>query len=249
MKITVIMALWQRPKIATIALDSLREHNVDVLAVGSEGDASRDLAVSCGASYIEHPNTPLGAKWNAALMAAKSHSPDAVMVIGSDDIINEATITAWIRALEDGYEYMGFVDGYIYCPMAKQLIRWRGYKGHREGEPLGSGRCYSSALLDRAEWKLWNDHRALRLDYLVTKQLQTLNPKSFLISMSDAGIRHLGVKSSTNMKTFQMFLDNNRTLTSVGTHEYPNLEFLDPAVLSKWYGEIGGRILALSEET
>jgi hypothetical protein len=225
--LVVITCLWQRPEVASLVLARLRAQGMRVVAVGSEGDVSRKLAESHGARYIEHENQPLGAKWNRALRAAQAFAPLGVVVLGSDNMVNDWLFELWAIALCHGFEYIGLLDGYIYDKPTDRLIHWTGYtRPKRVGEPLGSSRCFSGALLDRLDWRLWVDEKRTSLDYSATQRLKAFQPRTKFLTMGESGAKHLGIKTDCSMGGFTHFLEN-----------VPHaVRHLDPALLDTWFG-------------
>ena len=244
-RMTVLTCLWKRREVAKIMLDNLVRIRdelsdfivLDVLAVGSEGAESRDLAHDHGAMYLDYENQPLGAKWNAGLRACVKNEPDAVMILGSDNIVNTRLVEEWAYQIRHGHDYLGFLDGYMIQSGSNQMVHWNGYSGFRQGEPLGSGRCYSRQLLDKAGWVLWDSSLARGLDWSVTQRLRSMRGITASAWMMNVhGIRHLGIKTPENICSFQSLLRNS-------SHR---IEAEDPEQLLDWFGEeIGSRILHL----
>ena len=89
-RVEILTCLWRRHQLADIVLrhyaavrDALAGTlTLGITAVGSEGAQSRDLAERHGAHYVEHANSPLGAKWNVGLRAVRELQPDAVVITG-----------------------------------------------------------------------------------------------------------------------------------------------------------------------
>jgi len=230
MKITVIVAFWKRHQSTAIMLDNLRNLKIDVVAVGSEGAHSRELAEAHGAVYFECENQPLGRKWQRALTLARDLNPEAVMVLGSDNIANAALFERYSKALDNGAEYCGLYDAYQFNPCVWTLIHWPGYVGKRAGEPIGSARCFSKSLLDRIGWQLWDEGLSSSLDWSATQRINAVNCRKFFLAQKDTEIRHLGVKLKTTM--------------SASLHTRADAEPLDPLSLVDWFGDdIGKRIL------
>jgi hypothetical protein len=203
-----------------------------VVAVGSEGEWSRYLAGSHGATYVAHENKPLGAKWTAALKKARETNPQAVLVLGSDNVVNDALLLRWVEELRAGAEYVAPLDAYQWNPQQTTLIHWNGYEGQRAGEPIGSGRCFARALLDRIKWKVWKLDANRGLDWSTTQTLADVPHRARLIRMSRGSCRHLGVKI--------------RGAMSPSLHRHASSQSIAPATLLEWYGEIGARLLALT---
>lgn len=237
--LAVIMAMWQRRELAKLSLDSLFAQSdrlsarmrLSVVVAGSERGMSQRLAESRGAHYVEIENRPLGRKWQAALRKARSLSPTGVMILGSDNLVNDELLRARAAMLELGYDYVGFLDAYQYNPGHRTLIHWPGYVGRRAGEPIGSSRMLSSRLLDKLGWRIWDDAACRGLDYSTTQRLKTVEHKSLKLKMIDGNARHLGIKVAGAM--------------SPSLHKNVRGR-LDPDRIVEWFGEdVGGRVLAL----
>ena len=63
--------------------------NLELVAVGSEGDKSKNICEESGFNYFEYENQPMSEKWNFGLQMTKKFNPDAVIIIGSDDLIDK----------------------------------------------------------------------------------------------------------------------------------------------------------------
>lgn len=84
------MAIYQRHELTKIVLDYYRGLGIDLIIAGSEGVISQDLAK--GFKYIEVANSPLTYKNNAMLKAVQKYEHDAVVLLGSDDLICPQTV-------------------------------------------------------------------------------------------------------------------------------------------------------------
>lgn len=240
MRIVIVTAMWRRPHLTSIMLDSAAmqkarlagEIELDVAVAGSEGVWSRYLAESHGAYYVEVENKPLGAKWQAALGLARQFRPDAVLVLGSDNVCNDALLRFWAERLALGDEYIGLFDAYQWNPSVGTLVHWDGYEGLRAGEPIGSSRCFSRGLLDRLGWHLWEPGYNRGLDWSATKRLETLRHRTCFVTQVDRPLKHLGIKVDGAM--------------SPSLHRHKTCRRLDPQILLDWFGDdIGARALAL----
>jgi hypothetical protein len=240
------MAMWQRHHLAALMLDSLAAQAerlkerlaLSVVVAGSEGAASRKVAESRGAHYVHIENNPLGRKWQAALKKARTLAPTGVMVLGSDNIVNDALLRGRAALLELGYEYIGCLDAYQWNPHRRTLIHWNGYakprdasKPDREGEPIGSSRTFAATLLDRMSWSIWDEGANRCLDFSTTQRLKEHTFKKQMLRMKGTDARHLGIKVSGAMSPSLHTAVKGR---------------LDENLLVEWFGPaIGGRILAL----
>jgi Tetratricopeptide repeat len=187
-RLALISAIWRRPDVTRVVLRFHAEASkrmkpqVDLRLVvaGSEGEASRSIAESVGACYVEVPNSPLGAKWNAAAEAARDLDVDGVVVCGSDDLLSEAYLRWCADGVREGFEYQGILDLYYMHLATGRVIHWPGYsKGtSRRGEPAGTGRCLSRVILDRLRFRPWDDALERLLDRSMTEKVRELHSLS-----------------------------------------------------------------------
>nr|WP_317270640.1 tetratricopeptide repeat protein [Arthrospira sp. PLM2.Bin9] len=186
-KIIIYTCVWGRPELTRIVLsyyaDIKRELsgkiNLELLAVGSEGDASRKLCQECGFDYLEYPNQPLSSKWEYGLNRCADYDPDGVIIVGSDDIISQNLIEFYDEKLKDNLVFCGIQDAYFFDVSKQHLVLWMGYGGKadfaRVGETIGMGRCLSRTLLDKLEFSIWKglDINS-SLDGAMTQKLEQL---------------------------------------------------------------------------
>jgi hypothetical protein len=215
-RILALTAVWRRPALTELVLKSyLRtkeavagEIELELLAVGSEGEFSRDLCRGCGWEYVEHANEPLSYKWNAGIRGAEAYNPDAVVLVGSDAFLSQATFPAYIRRLEEGFDFFGFRDLYFFDPSHSRLGYWGGYEHtaqkDRAGEPIGCGRCFSRRLLDRMKWSLWPKEPRVNtlLDRLALNfaKVHGFRPRAW--TMGELGAWGVEIKTGFNLTPF-----------------------------------------------
>ncbi len=215
-RIGILTCMWQRPELTEVVLthyNDLKEQvrgeaELVMYAVGSEGDTSRIIAERNGFNYVEWPNQPLGAKWNAGLRAMRDEAIDAVLIVGSDDLINAPLIELYVQELARGKKFLGILDMYFFDIITRRLMHWKGYTNERKGEVIGLGRCIHRDILEATNWTIWEDWRKSSLDYSmllvladVLKPVYDQGQASFFYSQ-DHGIAALDVKLSHNINSF-----------------------------------------------
>lgn len=197
----VFMTAWQRlPLTAAVLAHYARLRGAPALAAahvrlgvhvaGSGGAAVAAVAAAAGATYSEHPNTPLGAKHVAGLAAGRSAHPatDGVVVVGSDDLLPAAYLVAVAGRLRGGRSHLvGLADlGVV------DLGDWDGAysAGYRRGanpvaSTVGLGRAYSAALLDALAPRggLWEAALRRGLDQSAARRLLVALPA--VVSVAD----------------------------------------------------------------
>lgn len=186
-KIIIYTCVWGRPELTRIVLSyyaHLKKElsgkiHLELLAVGSEGDASRKLCEQCGFDYLEYPNQPLSSKWEYGLNQCANYDPDGVIIVGSDDIVSQNLIEFYDRQLKDNLVFCGLQDAYFFDVNNQNLVWWTGYSGKKDparvGETIGMGRCLSRTVLDKLEFSIWKglDINS-SLDGAMTRKLEQL---------------------------------------------------------------------------
>lgn len=185
-KIVIYTCVWQRPKLTEVVLSHYShlknqlsgKIKLELLAVGSEGETSQQLCESCGFDYLEFPNLPLSAKWEYGLNRCADYDPDAVIIVGSDDIISQGLIEFYDRKLREGLVFGGLKDVYFFDTISQEMILWKGYQKldiRRFGETIGMARCFARPLLDKLKFSVWKGLKInKRLDRIVTEKLLDL---------------------------------------------------------------------------
>ena len=186
--VVVYTCLWQRPVLSDFVFGHyagqrerlLREHNValELYVVGSEGNHSASLAKKHSAGYVEHMNNPLGAKHNYGLSALKEKIPhlDAVVVVGSDDVLNDRFFIRVRKLMTDPankIHLVGLRDLFFYDIASERLAYTRGYRVVKTdvAAAIGLGRTFSRSVLDAMNWTLWDPERNRGLDQSAVRRL------------------------------------------------------------------------------
>ena len=121
---------------------------IDLRIVASVSELEAySLADAYADDSIEWPNAPVGRKHNRLLLECRACEPDAVMHVGSDDLVHEDLVRRWAQLVGEGEEYVGLIDMFFWDLPWDRFAHFTGYPPPRIGEPLGACRCWSRALL------------------------------------------------------------------------------------------------------
>jgi hypothetical protein len=148
-----------RTDLAAVCLTQLRrtcDALTDATAVVVADDENLDTAAALGFHVVEHPNTPLGAKWNAGYIAAADLGADYVIPIGSDDFVDHRLIEAQLEA-----------DGELRCSRLSAVVREDGKRLAvlRITYDGGDGvRVIPTGLLEPLGFRPCDDHRDRAMD-------------------------------------------------------------------------------------
>jgi hypothetical protein len=181
--------------------------DLHLICVGSDGERGKLIAEKNGFEYIEYPNEPLTQKHNYGIMMCKKHNPDGIIHVGSDDIMGIELFNHHIECLKNNIDFCGILD--IYFLTKDKLGYWGGYKkdSGRYGEPVGPGKLYSRALMDKLNWRPWGDVKLNRtLDRVVTNNLKKLQFSSKLIKCEDFNSLLIDIKTNVNISDINDFI-------------------------------------------
>lgn len=159
MRIVCAIASHQRHTALNIVLAHLPADWQAVVVVTDEADVHA-IEPREGLHVVQHPNEPLGAKWQHAVQVAQGLNPDLLVITGSDDVL--LTSTPGLSALMADCDMLGLRGFYAYNGRQHWYFS---YKSHVE-MPIGGGRVYTRAILDRIRWKLFDVERYKHLDEL-----------------------------------------------------------------------------------
>ena len=176
------------------------------MIAGSEGNSEQCKSRDIG--YIEVPNKPLSNKFvKASQKAAVQYIPDAFLVLGSDDFIDDALIQKYFKALESGADVVGIKDCYFYHTGSKEAMHWTGYTNFRAGETIGMARMVSKKVFSRLNGKLWPSSIESGLDYNMMKRLKRYDNFNWL-SLSIEEMVAVDIKGQGNISPFGCYRAN-----------------------------------------
>jgi len=212
-RIILATAVWKRRELTRavlrhyVQIRRLIEKDIDLrlIAVGSEGQLSRQLCEESGFDYVEYANEPLSYKYNALIGAGARYQPDAVVLVNSDDLVESSYFRACLERLNSGCDYVGFRGTHVLDLVSLTRGLWPGYESSymqfRVGEPAGCGRCFSRRLLESMQWQLWPDvpRRNNSLDFWCTRYLELGGFQPSAPTMTELGARAVQLKSDVGI--------------------------------------------------
>ena len=210
--ISIVSAIWKRKALTEIFLSSLQRYEKDYgirsAIAGSEGVQSREMCLDYGVAYVEVPNKPISGKFiKASQLAGVCFDPDAFLILGSDDFIDDALIQRYIRTLKNGVDIAGIKDCYFYHTESKEAMHWIGYTNFRQGETIGMARMLSRKVFNKLGGKMWPSNMDSGLDFTMMKKLKKLKGliwQSFHIE----GMVAVDIKGQLNISTFDCYRAN-----------------------------------------
>ena len=185
------MAIYQRHELTKIVLDYYRGLGIDLIIAGSEGVISQEVAK--GFKYIEVPNSPLTYKNNAMLKAVQKYEHDAVVLLGSDDLICPQTVEFYKHLQTD--KVFGFSDIYFYSTEHRQL-------GYLElDKHFGAGRFFPKSVLEKCNYKAWQRQLDRGCDTETERYFKTLGIEFERISIKKNNLFLIDIKHDYNISS------------------------------------------------
>jgi len=226
-KILVATPMWRRFDLTKSFIKHHQKLGLDILIVGSEGDRSRTLCEDLGCFYIEHPNSPIGAKFNKRIdFFLDNEQYTHLLLLGSDDFIDQSTLNL-INYYLQYVEVISWKDIYFHSPKYSMTIYSPGYtKGHyRYGEPLAPGRCISrNVIKNYFKGTLWEDNVQTSPDGGLWDKLRHFDNQVILSCKENKNII-VDIKTSENLTSFSRLVDTYKD-------KYINVSYLSNKINS-----------------
>jgi len=150
---------------------------------------SEDYAGVEGWTYVYAANEPLGKKWNAGLSFIRDVAPDAVMIVGSDDLITEDWVRQARLYLKKGYDHLYGRDFHFYDTQTGTLT-------YMAQCLPGAGRFVSARALEQLNWAPWPDGSMRYLDSGFNARIARLTG---LKTVKMRNVIGLDIKTRTNL--------------------------------------------------
>ena len=189
MKLAIVTCLWRRPALTKTVLKYYARTFPDCILIAVKDPNDAQIKVD-GWEFIEHPNEPLPQKFNAAFLEAQKYNPDAVVLVGSDDLLSRQLIDFYQSNYGGSRNYiLGLKDLYFHNNRTGETIHWHGLQGKDEGMPIGCGRIFSKTVLNKLDWKPYGDLEVKRgLDTNSTIYMKSKGVGQSCITMAESGI-------------------------------------------------------------
>lgn len=159
-KIIILSCVHGRINTVKEAFDNT--HEIDKVLIYSMADDGEFCNSLPNAISYKHANQPLYAKWQFGVEQLRNIAFDFVVIMGSDNYFDDAFLS-FIQTESRGFDLLAFSD--IYFKSSTKLYYWPGYKNHRKGEPIGAGKVYSKAFLEKIDYQLFPESNIVSLDY------------------------------------------------------------------------------------
>lgn len=204
MKLSLLTAIWGRPRLTEMFLDYYNGVDSLDLRVGVISNDQDAIDPTTRWWSTDHANNPLSDKWQHGIENVGADGDmDAVIIAGSDDFLTPQYIEACRYLIERGADLIQLDGAYFLNAETGDMI-WS------NAISMGMGRCISRRLLDRLDWQLWPEGLNQGLDGAMMQRIHELDGVN--IVKLKAGKRHgivgLDVKTGENIWSFDHVKEN-----------------------------------------
>ena len=241
-KIIFLTCTWQRVNVTKIYVDSLISEQKKIqdvfdftnVIIDSENTNLELFENNPDFIYHNYNNSPLSNKWNYGSSLCRDIDFDYIIILGSDDIIDESLLRKYHSFMMDDYDYIGINDMYVYNTEDNRLYYWGGYTklSNRFGETLGLGRCLSKKLVESLDYQLWINGLDKGLDSSMETKIKKLNDVKIINFQSkDYGFA-CDIKSNINITKFNTFRSKPVNIDLMNEELYQKLIKIDGIKMS-----------------
>jgi len=160
-------------------------------------------------------NEPLAQKFNFAFERARTFNPDAVILIGSADLLSKELVEYYQKNYSPDADYvLGLKDLYLYEISTRRNMWWHGFPPAYADQPVGGGRIFSRKLLDKINWRPYANMTINRgLDNNSSIYMKSKGIGMQTVLMQDSGIA-VGLKPFQTLNKFETWLYNGELIES-----------------------------------
>ncbi len=172
-KIIICSCVYKRFELSKFCINEWLKLNVYKVIIAYSFDEDFDNLKDIISKYndrlvlVKFPNLPLSDKWNHSVYTAKQYKPDAIMIIGSDDIFTNSYLNKVKYHINQGTDYISNNNwANIWYFSNKVLISTERYIHRSYNDGIGSGRVINSSILNKIDWNLYKFDKPInkRLD-------------------------------------------------------------------------------------
>lgn len=233
MRIGIVSALWQRPRLAQLFLNyyaSLDVQGVELVlscTVSPEDETLSQLSIPPAWNVEQYPNTDVSQKFNRSMRYMAGQGVEGVIILGSDDFICPRYIHMVERKLYAGVDYIRPHSLYLHDLETREVT-------YLSVCNAGAGRAYSRRVLERSNWLAWPSGVNRKLDAAQTRFIGKHIDSQVMVNLVKERVALIDVKGSgVNMWTYKEIAKRGRPM-QIGAEVFWN----------KHFGSIADEVLA-----
>lgn len=163
--IILVTCVYKRPILTKFVLEYLSKLNFSKIVVVYSLDIDyNNLKNIKNCDFYKFQNNPISLKWNHGINMAKKYNPDAVMITGSDDLINPEYLKIVKNLIYKEYDYI-YNDNWIRMIVFNNEFFFMSEKYIQRKDGIGSGKVISRKILNKCNWNIYNFNSPKGLDW------------------------------------------------------------------------------------
>lgn len=172
-RLGILTAAWGRSRLTAdvmryyLTIAPAHRWEIQPLVVWSPEDEDPPGDVT-GWWYMEHSNQWLGKKWNAGARALFANGCDAIMIVGSDDLVSQQYFNLAFEQLNRRVDLISVRDLFIYEPPAEYVYFCRSMAS-------GVGRVVTKRAFELVNGRLWDADLNSHLDSSIMSRMREVN--------------------------------------------------------------------------
>jgi hypothetical protein len=179
-KVVVVICTHARVDITTRNIKSLQlQTPKPTIVVVCSSQPELEHYKELGVTVALEPNRPLGRKWQVGVNIAHKLNCDALIILGSDDILRNDFFRVTLSKIALGYEFIGSTEWYMQDVKGKEFYHCK-YIHVNKDFPIGSGKVYAKSILEKCRWKIFDTTADRKLDDQGVRMVQNVGAKSYL---------------------------------------------------------------------
>ena len=180
----ICIAIWNRHTILKKIIELVNSYkfmfNIGFVLIYSKEEDNNLFANHKNVHFFYHPNQPLGSKWLSSIYHSQLFNPNAIMILGSDDLVSKKYILeAYLNIKIKNHDFCYSKYWLTYNSSNNYLYRQK----YVDSNPkiLGAGRVFSSKFLKKLHYKIYDPTICRALDNTFKFLKKEHNPSSYII--------------------------------------------------------------------
>ncbi len=182
-KIVICSCVYKRFELSKFCINEWLKLNVYKVIVAYSFDEDYTNLISLCENYpnklilVKYQNLPLSNKWNHSVYTAKQFNPDAIMIMGSDDIFTESYLNKVKYYINRDIDYISNNNwAHVWYFSNKVTLLTDRYINRQTDDGIGSGRIINARILNKINWNLYKFDKPINkiLDLTSYKKINNL---------------------------------------------------------------------------
>tara|TARA_B100000963_G_scaffold72354_1_gene60467 strand:+ start:5079 stop:6422 length:1344 start_codon:yes stop_codon:yes gene_type:complete len=154
----ICIAIWNRHEILKKIINLINSYNlpfsVGFILIYSKQSDYNLFPQNTNVHFIYSPNKPLGSKWQTGVYSSHLFEPKTLMILGSDDMVSKLYMQeAYNSIVNDNFDFC-YNKSWLTYNSNNCFLYHQSYKNN--SKILGAGRVFSSKLLKKLNYKIYD---------------------------------------------------------------------------------------------